>query len=93
MALIESTVLGLGPCRRLKFKTEGASINCIGALGLSVGKIKRKNTRKMKEMKKGKEINKKESNERELIVNKGKKNERNGLERKKGRKVKKNPSF
>jgi hypothetical protein len=59
MALIESTVLGLGPCRRLKFKTEGASINCIGALGLAVGKIKRKNTRKMKEMKKGKEINKK----------------------------------
>ena len=88
MALIESTVLGLGPCRRLKFKTEGASINCIGALGLAVGKIKRKNTRKMKEMKKRErnQQKRKESNERE-------KNERNGLERKKGRKVKKNPSF
>ena len=75
MALIESTVLGLGPCRRLKFKTEGASINCIGALGLAVGKIKRKNTRKMNEMKKSErnQQKRKESNERELIVNKGKK--------------------
>jgi methylthioribose-1-phosphate isomerase len=61
---------------RAKFKTDGANkINCIGALGLAVGKIKRKNTRKMKEMKKRErnQQKRKESNERELIVNKGKK--------------------
>jgi hypothetical protein len=61
---------------RAKFKTDGANrINCIGALGLAVGKIKRKNTRKIKEMKKRErnQQKRKESNERELIVNKGKK--------------------
>jgi hypothetical protein len=61
---------------RAKFKTDGANrINCIGALGLAVGKIKRKNTRKMNEMKKSErnQQKRKESNERELIVNKGKK--------------------
>jgi hypothetical protein len=44
-------------------------------LGLAVGKIKRKNTRKIKEMKKRErnQQKRKESNERELIVNKGKK--------------------